>query len=224
MTITHKPEIMDTIPPLPILSAEEQRVLGALMEKAKATPEYYPLTLNALVAACNQKTSRKPVVSYDDNTVITTLDSLRKKGLVSTVTGGSSRVTKYKHNFAVVYPVIPAEVTIICLLLLRGAQTPGELNTNSGRMHEFESLEEVQSILDNLANAEQPYVRQLAKRPGQKEARYMHLLGGGELPDDDDIDFQDMGSSAELSSRLAKVESELAALRAEFDKLMQQLT
>ncbi len=224
MTITHKPEIMDTIPPLPILSAEEQRVLGALMEKAKATPEYYPLTLNALVAACNQKTSRKPVVSYDDNTVITTLDSLRKKGLVSTVTGGSSRVTKYKHNFAVVYPVIPAEVTIICLLLLRGAQTPGELNTNSGRMHEFESLEEVQSILDNLANAEQPYVRQLAKRPGQKEARYMHLLGGGELPDDDDIDFQDMGSSAELASRLAKVESELAALRAEFDKLMQQLT
>lgn len=224
MTITHKPEIMDTIPPLPILSAEEQRVLGALMEKAKATPEYYPLTLNALVAACNQKTSRKPVVRYDDNTVITTLDSLRKKGLVSTVTGGSSRVTKYKHNFAVVYPVIPAEVTIICLLLLRGAQTPGELNTNSGRMHEFESLEEVQSILDNLANAEQPYVRQLAKRPGQKEARYMHLLGGGELPDDDDIDFQDMGSSAELASRLAKVESELAALRAEFDKLMQQLT
>lgn len=224
MTITHKPEIMDTIPPLPILSAEEQRVLGALMEKAKATPEYYPLTLNALVAACNQKTSRKPVVSYDDNTVITTLDSLRKKGLVSTVTGGSSRVTKYKHNFAVVYPVISAEVTIICLLLLRGAQTPGELNTNSGRMHEFESLEEVQSILDNLANAEQPYVRQLAKRPGQKEARYMHLLGGGELPDDDDIDFQDMGSSAELASRLAKVESELAALRAEFDKLMQQLT
>jgi len=224
LTITHKPEIMDTIPPLPILSAEEQRVLGALMEKAKATPEYYPLTLNALVAACNQKTSRKPVVSYDDNTVITTLDSLRKKGLVSTVTGGSSRVTKYKHNFAVVYPVIPAEVTIICLLLLRGAQTPGELNTNSGRMHEFESLEEVQSILDNLANAEQPYVRQLAKRPGQKEARYMHLLGGGELPDDDDIDFQDMGSSAELASRLAKVESELAALRAEFDKLMQQLT
>ncbi|GGC45524.1 UPF0502 protein YceH [Parapedobacter defluvii] len=215
---------MDTIPPLPILSAEEQRVLGALMEKAKATPEYYPLTLNALVAACNQKTSRKPVVRYDDNTVITTLDSLRKKGLVSTVTGGSSRVTKYKHNFAVVYPVIPAEVTIICLLLLRGAQTPGELNTNSGRMHEFESLEEVQSILDNLANAEQPYVRQLAKRPGQKEARYMHLLGGGELPDDDDIDFQDMGSSAELASRLAKVESELAALRAEFDKLMQQLT
>src|SRR5690606_10223467 len=182
---------MDTTPPLPILSAEEQRILGALMEKAKTTPEYYPLTLNALVAACNQKTSRKPVVSYDDNTVITTLDSLRKKGLVSTVTGGSSRVTKYKHNFAVVYPLIPVEVTILCLLLLRGPQTPGELNTNSGRMHEFESLEEVQSVLDHLANAEQPYIKQLAKRPGQKEARYMHLLGGGELPEDDEAEFAD---------------------------------
>jgi len=215
---------MDTIPTLPILSAEEQRVMGALMEKARATPEYYPLTLNALVAACNQKTSRKPVVNYDDSLVIATLDSLRKKGLVSTVTGGSSRVTKYKHNFAVVYPVIPAEVTIICLLLLRGPQTPGELNTNSGRMYEFESLDEVQALLDNLANAEQPYVRQLPKRPGQKEARYVHLLGGSEVADDSDLDFNDAGSSTELAARLAKVETELAALRAEFDKLMQELT
>lgn len=214
---------MDTITPLPILSAEEQRVLGALMEKAKTTPEYYPLTLNALVAACNQKTSRKPVVNYDDSTVITTLDTLRKKGLVSTVTGGSSRVTKYRHNFAVVYPIIPAEVTVICLLLLRGPQTPGELNTNSGRMYAFESLEEVQSILDNLANAEPPYVRQLPKRPGQKEARYMHLLGGSELPEEDEGDIQETASSAELASRLSKVEAELATLRAEFDKLMQEL-
>ncbi len=215
---------METIPTLPVLSAEEQRVLGALMEKAKATPEYYPLTLNALVAACNQKTSRKPVVNYDENTVITTLDVLRKKGLVSTVTGGSSRVTKYKHNFAVVYPIIPAEVTIICLLLLRGPQTPGELNTNSGRMYEFESLDEVQSFLDNLAQGEQPYIRQLPKRPGQKEARYMHLLGGGELPEEDEVEPVDAGSSAELANRLAKVETELAALRAEFDKLMQELS
>jgi len=214
---------MDTITPLPILSAEEQRVLGALMEKAKTTPEYYPLTLNALVAACNQKTSRKPVVNYDDSTVITTLDTLRKKGLVSTVTGGSSRVTKYRHNFAVVYPIIPAEVTVICLLLLRGPQTPGELNTNSGRMYAFESLEEVQSILDNLANAEPPYVRQLPKRPGQKEARYMHLLGGSGLPEEDEGDIQETASSAELASRLSKVEAELATLRAEFDKLMQEL-
>lgn len=215
---------MDTTPSLPVLSAEEQRVLGALMEKAKATPEYYPLTLNALVAACNQKTSRKPVVQYDDSTVITTLDALRKKGLVSTVVGGSSRVTKYKHNFAVVYPVIPAEVTIICLLLLRGPQTPGELNTNSGRMYEFESLEEVQSFLDNLANANPPLVRQLPKRPGQKEARYMQLLGGMAVPAEDDSIAEGAESSAGLAPRLAKVEAELAALRAEFDKLMQELS
>src|SRR5690606_4320366 len=215
---------MDTIPPLPILSAEEQRILGVLMEKAKATPEYYPLTLNALVAACNQKTSRKPVVSYDDSTVITTLDSLRKKGLVSTVTGGSSRVTKYKHNFAVVYPIIPVDVTIICLLLLRGPQTPGELNTNSGRMYEFESLEEVQSVLDNLTNTEQPFVKQLPKRPGQKEARYMQLLGGTTVPEDEDSVAEGIETSAGLAPRLAKVEAELAALRAEFDKLMQELS
>src|SRR5690606_857036 len=197
---------------------------GALMEKAKATPEYYPLTLNALVAACNQKTSRKPVVQYDDSTVITTLDALRKTGLVSTVVGGSSRVTKYKHNFAVVYPVIPAEVTIICLLLLRGPQTPGELNTNSGRMYEFESWEEVQSFLDNLANANPPLVRQLPKRPGQKEARYMQLLGGMAVPAEDDLIAEGAESSAGLAPRLAKVEAELAALRAEFDKLMQELS
>lgn len=216
---------MDTTPSLPILSAEEQRVLGALMEKAKATPEYYPLTLNALVAACNQKTSRKPVVQYDDSTVVTTLDTLRKKGLVSTVVGGSSRVTKYKHNFAVVYPVIPAEVTIICLLLLRGPQTPGELNTNSGRMYEFESLDEVQSFLDNLANADQPFVRQLPKRPGQKEARYMQLLGGATAPEEDEQATEGSSdTSTGLAGRVAALEAELAALRTEFDKLMQELT
>lgn len=215
---------MDTTLPLPTLSAEEQRVLGALMEKARATPEYYPLTLNALVAACNQKTSRTPVVSYDDHTVITTLDTLRKKGLVSTVTGGGSRVTKYKHNFAVMYPVIPAEVTIICLLLLRGPQTPGELNTNSGRMHEFESLEEVQSLLDNLANAVPPYIIPVAKRPGQKEVRYRHLFGSPQLADEEAVNFPDTGASDELTNRITKVEAELAALRAEFDKLMNELT
>ncbi|MGK6353233.1 YceH family protein [Parapedobacter sp. DT-150] len=215
---------MDTTPILPILSPEEQRVLGSLMEKAKVTPEYYPLTLNALLAACNQKTSRKPVVNYDESTIVTTLDVLRKKGLASTVTGGSSRVTKYKHNFAVLYPIIPAEVTILCLLLLRGPQTPGELNTNAGRMHAFESLDEVQSLLDNLANAEPPYVKQLTKRPGQKEARYMHLLGGDTIPDETDIEAYDTGSTAQLTARVTKMEAELATLRAEFDKLMQELS
>src|SRR5690606_31575252 len=128
---------METSPALPLLSAEEQRVLGALMEKASTTPEYYPLTLNSLVAACNQKTSRNPVVSYNNDTVIMILDALKKKRLVSTVTGGSGRVLKYKHDFAIVYPVLPAEVAVICVLLLRGPQTSGEINVHAGRMYTF---------------------------------------------------------------------------------------
>lgn len=224
MTFSISCNRMDTIQ-LPVLSAEEQRVLGALMEKAKTTPEYYPLTLNGLVAACNQKTSRKPVVNYDEHTIITALDTLKRKGLVSTATGGSSRVTKYKHNFAIVYPLVPAEVTIICLLLLRGPQTPGELNTNSGRMHEFESLEEVQSLLDNLANAGQPYILQLPKRPGQKEARYVHLLGDTDISEEEFADPSPASThSHDVEARLAKVEQELAALRQEFDKLMKELS
>src|SRR5690606_28298419 len=127
---------------LPILTNEEQRVLGSLMEKSKTTPEYYPLTLNSLTAACNQKSSRKPVVQYDDDTVIAALDSLRKKGLVATATGGTSRTIKYRHTLSVLYPIIPAEVAILCLLLLRGPLTVGEINSNSGRLYEFESLAE----------------------------------------------------------------------------------
>ena len=167
---------MDTPQTLPILDAEELRVLGALMEKSKTTPDYYPMTLNGLVAACNQKTSRKPVVQYDDDTVMTVLNTLKKRGLISTVTGGSIRNIKYKHNFAIVFPVIPSEVAIICLLILRGPQTPGELNTNSGRMYEFESIEEVQEVLEKLADPAMPYVVQLPKRPGQKEVRYAHII------------------------------------------------
>lgn len=215
---------METPTVLPILSAEEQRVLGVLMEKARTTPEYYPLTLNSLVTACNQKTSRNPVVNYDEDTVISTIDTLKKKGLVSTVTGGSSRVVKYKHNFAIAYPLLPAEVAVICLLLLRGPQTLGELNAHAGRMYEFESLEELQSLLDKLAGAAPPYVQQLPKRPGQKEARYGHLLGDTPPTDESDAPETAAAPSAQMEIRLAKVEAELAALRAEFDKLMQELS
>src|ERR1700744_4254877 len=174
---------------LPVLDAEEVRVLGVLMEKAKTTPDYYPMTINSLIAACNQKTSRKPVVQYDEPTVAQTLNTLKKRGLVSTATGGSDRVVKFKHNFAIVFPVIPAEVAIIALLMLRGPQTPGELNTNSGRMHEFESIEDVQETLDRLSSPEMPFLLQLPRRPGQKETRYAHLLGGE--PDLNEDDYAD---------------------------------
>lgn len=207
---------------LPQLSSEEQRVLGALMEKARTTPEYYPLSLAGLVTACNQKTSRKPVVSYDESTVIQTIDRLRKRGLLATETGGGSRVTKYKHTMGIVYPLVPAQLAVLCLLLLRGPLTPGEINSNAGRLFEFESLDEVQTILDQLSQEEPPFVQQLPKRPGQKEARYIHLLGDVDLTEEPTP--ASSASNQALEERLATVEAQLAALRAEFDQLMQQLT
>ncbi|WP_423149461.1 YceH family protein [Rubrolithibacter danxiaensis] len=211
---------------LPVLDAVEQRVLGALMEKSKTTPEYYPMTINALIAACNQKTSRKPVVQYDEETVALALNSLKKKGLISTATGGSSRAVKYKHNFAIVYPVAPAEVAIICLLLLRGPLTPGELNTNSGRLYEFESIEEVQQNLEKLAEANPPFVMQLQKRPGQKEVRFIHLLGEvSDLTEEENspTETSSKGDIAALESRLTQVETELAEMKEAFNKLMKEL-
>lgn len=216
---------MDSPQTLPVLDATELRVLGSLMEKSKTTPDYYPMTLNGLTAACNQKTSRKPVVNYDEGTVTDALNTLKRRGLISTVTGGSIRNIKYKHNFAIVFPVIPAEVALICLLILRGPQTPGELNTNSGRLYEFESIEEVQEMLEKLANPELPYVVQLPKRPGQKEVRYAHLLGGTpEFNDDDDLEeIAGSRGSGALEARVAKLEQDLAEMKEAFDKLMKEL-
>jgi uncharacterized protein YceH (UPF0502 family) len=216
---------MDTPQTLPVLDAAELRVLGALMEKARTTPDYYPMTLNGLSTACNQKTSRKPVVQYDDETVMNALNTLKRRGLISTATGGSIRSVKYKHNFAIVFPLIPAELAILCLLMLRGPLTPGELNTNAGRLWEFDSIEEVQEVLDKLAGGDMPYLVQLPKRPGQKEARYAHLLSGTpEISDDDFDDEPAARGSSGLETRLAKVEQELAELKEAFDKLMKELT
>lgn len=210
---------------IPLLDAVEQRVLGSLIEKSKTTPEYYPLTLNSLTAACNQKSSRKPVVNYDEDTIVAALDTLKKKGLISTATGGSSRAVKYKHNLGIVFPIVPAEVTLICLLLLRGPQTLGEMNTNSGRMYEYESLDEIQTMLDKLSSPELPFVVQLPKKAGQKEARYMHLFGGTPSVEDDEDIQPEMPVSrvSELEDRLTKVESELAEMKEAFDKLMKEL-
>ena len=215
---------MESYKPLSILNAEQQRVLGALMEKSRTTPEYYPMTINALVAACNQKTSRKPVVQYNEETITLTLDSLKKLGLISTATGGSSRAIKYKHNFAIVYPVVPAEVALICLLLLRGAQTPGELNTNSGRLFEFETLDEVNEVLEKLASSETPFVKQLPRKAGQKETRYMHLLGGEQFVEEDEVHESTRKTTNELENRVTKLETDLAELKDAFDKLMKELT
>ena len=216
---------MDSPITLPVLEAEELRVLGSLMEKSKTTPDYYPMTINGLTAACNQKTSRRPVVQYDEDSVAQTLNTLKKRGLISTATGGSIRSIKYKHNFAIVFPVIPAEVAIICLLMLRGPQTSGELNTNSGRLYEFESIEEVQEVLERLSSPEMPFLMQLPRRPGQKEARYAHLLSGTpDLSDDELADEPVARGGGALEARVVKLETELAELREAFDKLMKELT
>lgn len=214
---------MEDTKPLPDLSAEEQRVLGSLIEKSRTTPDYYPMTLNSLTAACNQKSSRNPVVNYDEETVTLTLNSLKIKGLISTATGGSSRATKYKHNLAIAYPLLPSELAIICLLLLRGPLTPGEINSNSGRLYEFESIEEVLAQLQKLADDEPSFVKQLGKKAGQKEARFVHLLGEqAEEPETEQTAQQVTISqpNEELENRIAKLEQEVEELKELINLLM----
>lgn len=220
---------MEEIKQIPELTAEEIRVLGSLIEKSKTTPEYYPMTLNGLQTACNQKTSRKPVVQYDESTVIAALDSLKRKGLISTVVGGGSRVTKYKHNLAIQFPLLPQEVAVLCLLFLRGPMTGGEINSNSGRLYDFESLDDVQELLNKLADEEPKYIQQLSKRPGQKEARYVHLFSPF-----DEASFDDSSNSSDppaasnriaaLEERVETLEDQLSKLQTAFDKLMEELT
>nr|WP_199075938.1 YceH family protein [Pedobacter sp. ASV19] len=215
---------MEETKPLLILTAIEQRILGVLIEKSKTTPDYYPMTINSITIACNQKTSRNPVVNYDEETVTLTLNALKIKGLVGTATGAGSRSTKYKHNLAIVYPLLPAELTILCLLLLRGPLTPGEINTNSGRMYEFETIEEIQEILQKLSADEPPYVKQLSKRPGQKEARYMQLFGGETEAEPVETESLPAGSEhrsyEELEERVVKLEQELEELKELVNLLM----
>ncbi len=215
---------MESTNALQQISSEEQRVLGALIEKSKTTPDYYPLTLNSLVTACNQKSARHPVVEYDEETVILALDSLKKKGLTGNVISSGMRALKYRHNLAIAHPLDPAETSILCLLFLRGPLTGGEINSNSGRLHDFESLAEVLETLENLTKYETPYVKQLPKRPGQKEARYCHLFG--DIPEVNENDFSAEPARknvGQLEERLAKVETELAELKEAFDKLMAEL-
>ncbi|WP_205529495.1 YceH family protein [Taibaiella koreensis] len=213
----------EQLPTLPQLDDQELRVLGSLIEKSRITPEYYPMTINGLTAACNQKTSRRPVVQYDEQTVVLTLDRLKRKSLVATVTGGGSRVVKYKHNIGLNYQLLPEELAVLCMLLLRGPQTPGELNSNSGRLYEFDSLEEVQAVLEKLAGAPAPFVEQLPRQTGQKEMRYRHLMGG--TAEWEDIESGPTGTTKEsaVEQRLSVVEQELADLKEQFNRLMKEL-
>jgi uncharacterized protein YceH (UPF0502 family) len=207
----------------PILNETEVRVLGSLIEKQLTTPEYYPLTLNALVAACNQKSNRDPVVSYDDNTATGALDSLREKNLVYVFYGSNSRVVKYKHMFPNVFELQPSGVAVMAVLMLRGPQTIGELRERTGRMHEFAGMGEVQETLDNLARRDEPLVVKLDRQPGQKDARYAHLLSG-------EIDVASLSvarerpaSGGNQSERVEKLEAEVEQLRSDLATFREEL-
>lgn len=161
-----------------IINEIEARVLGSLVEKQLTTPEYYPLTLNALTAACNQKSNREPVMSLGETEILAAIDSLRDKNLVYLFYGSTSRTVKYKHMLPNVFELDSAGVAVVALLLLRGPQTVGELRGRSDRLHEFSGLDEVQTTLDDLSRRNEPLVLKLERQPGQKEARYAHLLSG----------------------------------------------
>ena len=171
------------------LSPHEARVIGCLLEKQRTTPEHYPLSLNALTNACNQKSNRNPVLDLDESTVRDTIDALIKKGYVSEKSGFGSRVTKYQHRFCNTefgeLKLSDQEVGVMCVLLLRGPQTPGELRTRTERLCKFEDIHEVESTLDNLMQREDgPFVTKLPREPGKREARFAHLFcGEAELHD-----------------------------------------
>ena len=161
-----------------VLNEAECRVLGSLMEKETATPEYYPLSLNALVNACNQKSNRDPVMNLDEAAVRQALHSLEGQSLVRSVSPADSRVTKYEHRLQEAFNFYRHESAILCLLLLRGPQTPGELRGRAERMHSFDDLAAVQASLQHLMKRQPPLVQALARQPGTKETRYVHLLSG----------------------------------------------
>ena len=216
------------------LNSVEARVLGALVEKDITTPDYYPLSLNALVNACNQKNNRDPVMMLDEAAVREALDGLHNTNLAGPASGADSRVTKYEHRLQEMFNFTRGETAILCVLLLRGPQTPGELRARTERMHHFEDLPEVQSSLQRLMQRDPPLARVLPRQPGTKESRYMHLLSG---------DMKHLGTadasmaqapspaypvtSAAIPStdrdRITHLEDEVATLREEVTNLKQQL-
>lgn len=207
-----------------VLNEIEVRVLGALIEKDITTPDYYPLSLHALVNACNQKNNREPVMSLDEASVREALHGLQEKRLAGPSGGADSRVTKYEHRIQEVFNFTRAETAILCVLLLRGPQTPGELRGRAERMHRFEELQDVQSTLQRLIERDPPLVKMLPRQPGTKESRYAHLLAG-------EVEGWTAAAAAEprapappaADERVARLESEMGEMRREIAELKQQM-
>ena len=202
-----------------VLNEYELRVLGALIEKQIATPDYYPLTLNALTNACNQKNHRDPVVSFDEPAVTRALDRLREKKLAYTFQGSESRVEKYGHAFPKVLGLDDPETAVMCVLILRGPQTPGELRSRTSHLHNFENLTDVDATLNKLSSREEPLVVKLPRLPGARESRFMNLLGG-------EVNVEEMAAAMTPkrtdSERIGRLEEEVIALTQELENLKQQ--
>jgi len=204
------------------LNDSELRILGCLVEKELTTPDQYPLTLNSLISACNQKTNREPVVEYTESDVETALDSLRGKNLVYVFYGSTGRVPKYKHMFPTYYELEPSEVALMAVLMLRGPQTPGELNQRTGRLYEFDGLGEVNETLDSLAERDEPLIRKLSRMPGQKEVRYVHLLSEQEYDEASATPAPVPSRSSKLAEEVERLARELEELREEFEAFKSQ--
>jgi hypothetical protein len=213
-----------------VLNEVGARVLGALLEKEITTPDYYPLSLNSLVNACNQKSNRDPVMNLDEQSVRDALRTLHDNSLARSVSAADSRVTKYEHRLQEAFNFDRREAALFCELLLRGPQTPGELRTRAERMHRFDDLSEAQSALQRLMNREPPLVRVLARQPGTKESRYMHLLSGQgtpvgstagrELPES--LEREKMDGLSRLSSEVGELRRDVAELKQQFAAFRKQ--
>jgi uncharacterized protein len=206
-----------------ILNAAEARVLGALVEKDITTPDYYPLSLNALINACNQKNNREPVTNFDEETVRLALRNLSDKQLAGMAHGADSRVTKYEHRLQEVFNFTRPETAILCVLLLRGPQTPGELRGRTERMHRFEDLDEVLSGLQQLMRREPPLAKALGRRPGTKEIRYAHLLSGDVEAWEPPAETASFSAGSADAERIIQLEEQVVALRNEVAELKQQM-
>jgi uncharacterized protein len=204
------------------LDDTEVRVLGALIEKETTTPDYYPLSLNALVAACNQSSNRNPVVHFDEGIVARAADSLREKKLVHLIDRGESRVTKYRHVLYEALNLGRPAIAVLCVLMLRGPQTVGEIRTRTNRLYDFTSLEEVETILNTLMSGDSPFIARLPRQTGQKEVRYAHLLSGEVRQPDSQSQSESQPESEPDLDRIAKLEQDVAELKQQFEEFRKQ--
>lgn len=210
------------------LTPAETRVLGCLLEKERTTPENYPLSLHALTAASNQTTNRDPVTAYDERTIENAVNALREKKLATVIFGAGARVQKYRHNLLDHFELNARDVALLCVLLLRGPQTPGELRARAERMGAFTNVEQVQACLDDLARGDSPLVHLLPARPGQKERRYVEVLSGPAADREAEMDAPPPmravpePAGGRFEEEIAALRGELAALREEFAAFRKQ--